>query len=172
MYPAAARSLTIPNALRSVMPTVSAMSRSLEPGSREMHSSTRAWLVRKPQVGTRKNYHILFPEQDCRFSGLDTRPGLPERVRLELGHPGERRRDPHLARREVDDHGDIVLDQDHPAEAVLVVGHQVIYFEHLDRRILGRRLEGTGRQVTPVPGVGTVHSHQSVPFRGRMPARP
>src|ERR1700722_10163357 len=54
MYPAAARSLTIPKALRSVIPTDPAMSRSRAPGSRAMHSSTKAWLVRKPQDGTRK----------------------------------------------------------------------------------------------------------------------
>jgi hypothetical protein len=38
------------------------MSRSRAPGSRAMHSSTKAWLVRKPQVGTRVSYHMLFPE--------------------------------------------------------------------------------------------------------------
>ena len=35
---------------RSVMPTLAAMSRSRTPGSRAMHSSTRAWLVRKLQL--------------------------------------------------------------------------------------------------------------------------
>jgi len=65
MYPATARSVTIPNVLRSVMPTDAAISRSRTPGSRAMHSSTRAWLVRKPQVGMRGNYHITFPEYHC-----------------------------------------------------------------------------------------------------------
>ena len=40
------------------------ISRSRTPGSRAMHSSTRAWLVRKPQVGMRGKYHI-FPEYRC-----------------------------------------------------------------------------------------------------------
>ena len=39
-------------ALRSVMPRLSAMSRSRTPGSCAMHSSTRAWLVRKLQFAT------------------------------------------------------------------------------------------------------------------------
>jgi len=65
MYPASARSLTIPNALRSVIPTDTAISRSRAPGSRAMHSSTRAWLVRKPQDRMRGNYHIIFPEYHC-----------------------------------------------------------------------------------------------------------
>ena len=67
MYPAAVRSLTIPNALRSVIPTVAAMSRSRAPGSRAMHSSTSAWLVRKPQFGTWENYHTIFPEDIASF---------------------------------------------------------------------------------------------------------
>jgi len=40
--------------LRSVMPTLAAMSRSRTPGSWAMHSSTRAWLVRKLQLATLK----------------------------------------------------------------------------------------------------------------------
>ena len=40
----------MPWALRSVMPRLAAMSRSRAPGSRAMHSSTRAWLVRKLQL--------------------------------------------------------------------------------------------------------------------------
>src|ERR1700733_212683 len=71
MYPVSARSLTMPNALRSVMPTDTAISRSRAPGSRAMHSSTRAWLVRKPQVRMRGNYHIAFPEYHCQFPGSD-----------------------------------------------------------------------------------------------------
>jgi hypothetical protein len=39
----------MPQALRSVMPRPAAMSRSRAPGSCAMHSSTRAWLVRKLQ---------------------------------------------------------------------------------------------------------------------------
>ena len=45
----------MPWALRSVMPTLAAMARSLAPGSWAMYSSTRAWLVRKPQPATAKN---------------------------------------------------------------------------------------------------------------------
>src|SRR5712671_952070 len=45
--------------LRSVMSRLAAMSRSRAPGSRAMHSSTRAWLVRKLQLVTRRTY---FPE--------------------------------------------------------------------------------------------------------------
>ena len=37
-------------ALRSVMPRLAAMSRSRAPGSCAMHTSTRAWVVRKPQL--------------------------------------------------------------------------------------------------------------------------
>ena len=42
----------MPWAVRSVMPRLAAMSRSLAPGSWAMHSSTRAWLVRKLQSRT------------------------------------------------------------------------------------------------------------------------
>src|SRR5580658_2230442 len=50
----------MPWALRSVMPRLAAMSRSLAPGSWAMHSSTRAWLVRKLQVGTLRNLAHLI----------------------------------------------------------------------------------------------------------------
>ena len=53
---AAVRSVTMPWALRSVMSRLAAMSRSRAPGSRAMHSSTRAWLVRKLQLVTRRTY--------------------------------------------------------------------------------------------------------------------
>ena len=42
----------MPWARRSVMPRVAAMSRSRAPGSWAMHTSTRAWVVRKPQSAT------------------------------------------------------------------------------------------------------------------------
>jgi hypothetical protein len=42
----------MPWALRSVMPTLAAMSRSRTPGSWAMLSSTQAWLVRKLQLAT------------------------------------------------------------------------------------------------------------------------
>jgi len=44
------------DALRSVMSRLAAMSRSRAPGSRATHSSTRAWLVRKLQLVTRRTY--------------------------------------------------------------------------------------------------------------------
>ena len=53
--PAVVRSVTMPQALRSVLPGPTAMSRSRTPGSRAMRSSTRAWLVRTLQLVTLKN---------------------------------------------------------------------------------------------------------------------
>jgi hypothetical protein len=64
-------------------------------------------------------------------------------LRSELDHPGERRHDPHLPRREVDDHGGITLDKDDPPEPVLVMSHQIVQCVPLDGRSLGRGLEGT-----------------------------
>jgi hypothetical protein len=46
-------------ALRSVMPRLAAMPRSRTPGPRAMHSSTRAWLVRRLQFRTFRSYKIL-----------------------------------------------------------------------------------------------------------------
>jgi len=51
-YPAAVRSATIPWAL---MPRLADRSRSRTPGSRAMHSSTLAWLVRNFQVSILRN---------------------------------------------------------------------------------------------------------------------
>src|SRR5271155_1680976 len=65
-YPAAVRSATIAWALRSVMPRLAATSRSRTPGSRLMHSSTRAWLVRKFQLSTPRTYHYIL-EMYCAF---------------------------------------------------------------------------------------------------------
>jgi hypothetical protein len=42
-----------------------AMPRSRTPGSWAMHSSTRAWLVRKLQSATPANYHRSFLEIYC-----------------------------------------------------------------------------------------------------------
>ena len=44
---------------------LAAMSRSRTPGSWAMHSSTRAWLVRKPQPTTPARYYRSFPEINC-----------------------------------------------------------------------------------------------------------
>src|SRR4051812_39655606 len=67
----------------------------------------------------------------------------------ELGHLVVGGSDPLLARAEVDEHGDLVLDADHDAESVLVVVHSVVNGESFDRRRRGRRLERTGGQVSP-----------------------
>ena len=48
----------MPQALRSVMPRLAAMSRSRAPGSCAMHVSTRAWLVRKLQFAIIKQSTI------------------------------------------------------------------------------------------------------------------
>ena len=50
----------MPWARRSVMSRLAAMSRSLAPGSRAMHSRTRAWLVRKPQSAMKIRYHCFL----------------------------------------------------------------------------------------------------------------
>src|SRR4029453_10592994 len=51
------RSVTMAWALRSVTPTMAARSRTRTPGSWAMHSSARAWLVRKLQLPIRTPYH-------------------------------------------------------------------------------------------------------------------
>jgi hypothetical protein len=51
------RSVTVPWALRSVLPGPAAMSRRRTPGPRAMHSSNRARLVRTLQLATLKNAH-------------------------------------------------------------------------------------------------------------------
>ena len=51
-------------ALRSVMPTLAAISRSRAPGSWAMHSSTRAWLVRKLQLAI-PDKHTVILEINC-----------------------------------------------------------------------------------------------------------
>ena len=51
--------------MRSVMPAPAAMSRSRTPGSGAMHSSTRAWLVRRLQSATPTSRRSLFPEIYC-----------------------------------------------------------------------------------------------------------
>jgi hypothetical protein len=75
-------------------------------------------------------------------------PGVPRpgTTALQLGHLGVRAQDPHLRRAEIDERRDPVLDADHPAEAVHVVGHLVAH-----REVLGSRrdpgLEGAGGQM-------------------------
>jgi hypothetical protein len=55
-------------ALRSVIPTVAAMSRKRTPGSWAMQTRTRAWLVRKLQsVIPAAQYSFTFPEIHCQF---------------------------------------------------------------------------------------------------------
>jgi hypothetical protein len=48
-----------------VMSVLAATSRSRTPGSWAMHSSIRAWLVRKLQSATPASYCSLFPEIYC-----------------------------------------------------------------------------------------------------------
>src|ERR1700733_9751771 len=62
----------MPNALRSVMSRLAAMSRSRTPGSWAIRSRTRAWTVRKVQLAPPTSYQI--PENTCRF--LRTAAGL------------------------------------------------------------------------------------------------
>ena len=45
----------MPQALRSVLPGPAASRGAARPGSRAMHSSNRAWLVRTLQLATLKN---------------------------------------------------------------------------------------------------------------------
>jgi len=52
-------------ALRSVMPTRSAMSRSRRPGSWAMQTRTRAWLVRKLQPCELDDPRGVIPEIYC-----------------------------------------------------------------------------------------------------------
>jgi hypothetical protein len=60
---ASARSVMMPNALRSVMSRLAAMSRRRAPGSWAMSRRTRAWMVRKVQPTTSTGYQI--PEKTC-----------------------------------------------------------------------------------------------------------
>ena len=53
----------MPNALRSVMSRLAAMSRRRTPGSCATSSKTRAWFVRKVQLATLTSYQI--PENLC-----------------------------------------------------------------------------------------------------------
>jgi hypothetical protein len=53
----------MPQAVRSVMPRLAAMSRRRTPGSWAMHGSSRAWLVREVHFATISCYQI--PENCC-----------------------------------------------------------------------------------------------------------
>jgi len=88
----------MPWALRSVMPTLAAMSRSHTPGSWAGHSGTRAWLVRKLQPLTLKYYQqktrkiLLVFCCLCKLvpgtgEQVPTAGQLP-RVNESRGHPG------------------------------------------------------------------------------------
>jgi hypothetical protein len=78
----------------------------------------------------------------------------------ELGQLCAWRRDPHPARAEIDDQGGVILDADDPAEAVLIVGHQVLNGELLGRRSERRDPEGTCGQEAPGGGAGRFHHYQ------------
>src|SRR5260370_42232476 len=98
-------------ALRSVMSRLAAMARSRAPGSWAMHSSTRAWLVRKPQLVTLDSLpHFL--EIYCWFLVANITEGRhlgypPESAKVPQGHrrepargywPGRRHRRTHEPR--------------------------------------------------------------------------
>jgi hypothetical protein len=76
----------------------------------------------------------------------------------QFGHLGEWREDPHLTRAEVYDHCFVTLDEDDPAEAVLIVGYLVADSELLNgRRSHRRHVEGTSWQGAPGRGAGWIH---------------
>src|SRR3984957_17634440 len=122
----------MPKALRSVMPRLAAMSRSRIPGSCARNSSTRPWLLRKPQLPIPQKVP-QFPEKICRFLVADDagwgRTGRsgglawPRRGGgagggggfAEGGWCGVRRVDPVRDGAELDDHRPR-LDSDHAAE--------------------------------------------------------
>src|ERR1022692_3761823 len=89
------------------------------------------------------------------------RTALPEV--LQLGQLGERRSDPRLLPAEVDDHGDVFLDPDHPAEAVAVMRHLVTRVVVLDGRRRGGIIERTSWQVAPGHGACWAHDLQYAP---------
>jgi hypothetical protein len=51
----------------------------------------------------------------------------------------------------------VLLDQDDPAQAVLVVAHPIADSELFNGRIHGQDIEGTSGQETPGRGVGRLH---------------
>jgi fructose-specific component phosphotransferase system IIB-like protein len=59
------------------------------------------------------------------------------------------------------DHRVVILDQDDPAEAVLVVGHLITNGELLNGRVHGHGIEGTSGQGTPGRGrAGFINSDE------------
>src|ERR1700722_1874768 len=161
----------MPKALRSVMPRLAAMSRSRIPGSCARNSSTRPWLLRKPQLPIPQKVP-QFPEKICRFLVADDagwgrtgrsgglawprQAGARRRYRAwsELGQLGVRRVDPVRDGAELDDHRPR-LDSDHAAETIPVMRHQVLRLELLDRLRCGRRpIERASGDGTPGHGVG------------------
>ena len=83
----------------------------------------------------------------------------------ELGQLRARHRDPYQAPAEIDDQGGVILDADDPAEAALIVCHQVLHGELLGRRSERRDPEGTGGQEAPGSGAGRFHHYQYAPLR-------
>jgi hypothetical protein len=102
----------------------------------------------------------------CRADAIATRD------LSELRQPGKRRQDPYLMRAEFDDHRVVILDQDDPAEAVLVVGHLIANGELLNGRGCGQGVEGTSGQETPGRGAGRLHFYQYAPCQPRRPFPP
>src|SRR5712672_1720474 len=147
----------MPNALRSVMPRLAAMSRSRIPGSCARNSSTRPWLLRKPQLPIPVVYHrfrkkiagVRLPDDSCLTAIRPGRRAGSGRGRpaalvtgpadgSELGQLGVRRADPVPDGAEFDEHR-VLLGADDPAETVPVVRHQVLRCELLDRQGCGLR---------------------------------
>ena len=59
--------MTVPWALRPVMPGLAAMSRSRAGGSQAMCGGTRAWLVRKLQLSVPENLFVYFQKSIASF---------------------------------------------------------------------------------------------------------
>lgn len=58
---------------------------------------------------------------------------------------------------EIDEHGNLVLDANDPAEAVLVMRHLVLHREGLNGADDNRDVEGASWQVAPGSGAGCLH---------------
>src|SRR5712692_8371598 len=82
---------------------------------------------------------------------------------LQLGQLAERRGDPGLLPAEVDNHRNVVLHADNPAEAVAVVSYLVVHVIVLDRRSRRGIVERTSWQIAPGHGAGWAHDLQYAP---------
>jgi ANTAR domain len=126
------------------------------PGSRG--PQTEGW--RKPQAG----------RPAAQPGGSAWARGAVRRLSLavsEFGQLGARRHEPHTARTEIHHQGGVNLDADDPAEAVRIVGNQILHGELLGRRSGGWGAEGTGGQEAPGRGAGWFHLFQYAATRRR-----